>query len=209
MTHINPTKGERRVGSIGLPISSTNARIVDLVTDEPLPPGGVGELLIRGPQVMQGYWQMPEKTTQTLCDGWLRTGDVAQMDEDGFFTYIDRKQNLTLSGTHQIYPREVEEVLYEHPKVLEVAVVSLLLPAERIDGKITGTLSIPGTPSTPGTPFIRAFVVVKSRQRVSAEELLTYARERLEDYKVPHEIEFLTELPKSADGKVIRGLLLK
>jgi long-chain acyl-CoA synthetase len=172
----------------------------------------VGELLIRGPQVMQGYWQMPEKTAQALCDGWLRTGDVAQMDEDGFFTFIDRKQNLTLSGTHQIYPREVEEVLYEHPKVLEVAVVSMLTPAERNDGNATGTLSTPGTAGTAGTaasPFIRAFVVVKRRQRVTADELLAYARERLEDYKVPHQIEFCTELPKNADGKVVRGLLLK
>ncbi len=205
LTHVNPYKGERRVGSIGLPLPSTNARIVDLVTGEPLPAGGVGELLIRGPQVMQGYWQMLEETAQILCDGWLHTGDVAQMDEDGFFTFIDRKQNLTLSGTHQIYPREVEEVLYEHPKVLEVAVVSMLRPVEKEkdDGTTTGV----ATPST--TPFIRAFIVVKRGQRVTADELLAYARERLEDYQMPHSIEFRTELPKNAVGKVVRGLLLK
>jgi len=209
LTHINPYKGERRVGSIGLPLPSTNARIVDLETGEPLPPGGMGELLIRGPQVMQGYWQMPEWTAQALCDGWLHTGDVAQMDEDGFFTFIDRKQNLTLSGTHQIYPREVEEVLYEHPKVLEVAVVSMLPPLEKDDGTATSTPSTPGTPGTPASPFIRAFVVVKRGQRVTADELLAYARERLEDYQVPHRIEFRTELPKNAVGKVVRGLLFK
>ncbi len=203
LTHINPPKGEQHTGSIGLPLPSTNARIVDLETGEPLPPGGVGELLIRGPQVMQGYWQMPTETTQALCDGWLHTGDVAQMDEDGFFTFIDRKQQVTLSGTHQIYPREVEEVLYEHPKVLEVAVVSLLPPTEKEDGNVTGVLG------TPASPFIRAFVVLKRGQRVTADELLAYARERLEDYKVPHRIEFRTELPKNADGKVIRGLLIK
>src|SRR5258708_2694333 len=186
LTHANPYTGERRVGSIGLPLPSTNARIVDLETGEPLPPGGVGELLIRGPQVMQGYWQMPEET-----------------DEDGFFTFIERKQHLTLFGAHQIYPREVEEVLYEHPKVLEVAVVSMLPPAEKDDGNATST------PSMPASPFIRAFVVVKRGQRVTADELLAYARERLEDYKVPHRIEFRTELPKNAVGKVVRGLLFK
>ena len=143
---------------------------------------------------------MPEETALALCDGWLRTGDVAQMDEDGFFTIIDRKQNLTLSGTHQIYPREVEEALYEHPKVLEVAVVSMLPLAEK---------DAAGATSTPAAPFIKAFVVVKRGQRVTADELLAYARERLEDYKVPHRIEFRTELPKNAVGKVVRGLLFK
>ncbi|HET7639003.1 MAG TPA: AMP-binding protein, partial [Ktedonobacteraceae bacterium] len=201
LTHANPHTGERRVGSIGLPLPSTNARIVDLETGEPLPPGGVGELLIRGPQVMQGYWQMPAETAQALCDDWLHTSDVAQMDEDGFFTFIDRKQHLTLFGAHQIYPREVEEVLYEHPKVLEVAVVSMLPLAEKDDGNATST------PSMAASPFIRAFVVVKRGQRLTADELLAYARERLEDYKVPHRIEFRTELPKNAVGKVVRGML--
>ncbi len=203
LTHANPYKSERGTGSIGLPLPSTNARIVDLETGEPLLPGGVGELLIRGPQVMQGYWQMPEETARALYDGWLRTNDVVQMDEDGFFTFIDRKQNLTLSGTHKIYPREVEEVLYEHPKVLEVAVVSMMPPAEKDGRNPTGALS------TPSSPFIRAFVVVKRGQRVTADELLAYARERLEDYKVPHQIEFRTELPKNAVGKIVRGMLFK
>ncbi len=207
-THINPIKGERRIGSIGLPLPSTNARIVDLVTGEPLPAGGVGELLIRGPQVMQGYWQLPEETAKPLYDGWLRTGDVAQMDEDGFFTFIDRKQNLTLSVTHQIYPREVEEVLYEHPKVFEVAVVSMPQPANRDDGNTANMAAIPSTPNTTATPIITAYVVVRHRQRVTTEELLAYARERLEDYQMPHRIVFLTELPKNADGKVVKGLLL-
>ena len=208
LTHANPYKDERRTGSIGLPLPSTNARIVDLETGEPLPPGGVGELLIRGPQVMQGYWQKQAETAQALCDGWLHTGDVAQMDEDGFFTFIDRKQNLTLLGTHhsrQIYPREVEEVLYEHPKVLEVAVVSTL-PAEKNDGHAVNTAN---ASSTSVSPSMRAFVVVKPRQKVTADELLAYARERLEDYQMPQQIEFRTELPKNADGKVIKGLLLK
>ena len=203
LTHANPYKSERGVGSIGLPLPGTQVQIVDLETHEPLPVGGVGELLIRGPQVMQGYWHMPEETAQALYDGWLRTNDVVQMDEDGFFTFIDRKQYLTLSGTHKIYPREVEEVLYEHPRVLEVAVVSVPLPVNKDGGNSTGSLS-----EQPPL-FIKAFVVLKRGQRLTADELLAYARERLEDYKLPHQIEFRTELPKNADGKVIRGLLLR
>lgn len=199
-THANPHKGERRVGSIGLPLPSTDARIVDLETGEPLPPGAAGELLIRGPQVMRGYWNLPEETARALRDGWLHTGDVARMDEDGFFTIIGRKQDLIPSGSYQIYPRDVEEVLYEHPKVLEVAVVSMPTTAGQEDGS---------TASPPVPRFIKAFVVLKRGQRATAEELLAYARTRLEAHKVPHQIEFRTELPKNSVGKVVRGLLIQ
>ena len=199
-THAKPYKGERRVGSIGLPLPSTQARIVDLETGEPLPPGEAGELLIRGPQVMQGYWHLPEETAQALRDGWLHTGDVGQMDEDGFFTIIDRKKDLVLSGPFHVYPRDVEEVLYEHPKVLEVAVISILSSVGKDDSGIT---------SIPASPFIKAFVVLKRGQRATAEEMLAYARERLDAYKLPHQIEFRTELPKNTVGKVLRGLLIQ
>ncbi len=199
-THANPHKGERRVGSIGLPLPSTDARIVNLETGEPLPPGAAGELLIRGPQVMQGYWNLPEETAQALRAKWLHTGDVARVDEDGFFTIIGRTQDLILSGPYQVYPRDVEEVLYEHPKVLEVAVVSMPAKAEQEDG---------GSASPPVPLFIKAFVVLKGGQRASAEELLAYARKRLEAYKVPHQIEFRTELPKNSVGKVVRSLLMQ
>jgi long-chain acyl-CoA synthetase len=199
-THANPHKGERRVGSIGLPLPSTDARIVDLETGEPLPPGAAGELLIRGPQVMRGYWNLPEETTRTLRDGWLHTGDVARMDEEGFFTIIGRTQDLILSGPYRVYPRDVEEVLYEHPKVLEVAVVSMPAKAEQEDSSTT---------SPPVPRFIKAFVVLKGGQRATAEELLAYARKRLAAYKVPHQIEFRTELPKNSVGKVVRGLLIQ
>ncbi|GAC1393924.1 MAG: hypothetical protein NVS4B11_31550 [Ktedonobacteraceae bacterium] len=198
-THAKPYKGERRVGSIGLPLPSTYARIVDLETGEVLPCGEVGELLIRGPQVMQGYWNLPEETAQALQDGWLHTDDIARMDEDGFFNIIDRKQDLVLSGILHIYPRDVEEVLYEHPKVLEVAVVNMVLPAEKGDG----------SSGMPTSPFIKAFVVLKRGQQATAEEMLAYARERLDAYKVPHQIEFRTELPKNAVGKVLRGTLMQ
>jgi len=200
-THAKPYKGERRVGSIGLPLPSTQARIVHLETGEPLPAGEAGELLIRGPQVMQGYWHLPEETAQALRDGWLHTGDVARMDEDGFFSIIDHKKDLVLSGPLHIYPRDVEEVLYEHPKVLEVVVISIVAPAERDESS--------SSTSTPASPFIKAFVVLKRGQRATAEEMLAYARERLDAYKLPQQIEFRTELPKNAVGKVLRGLLIQ
>jgi long-chain acyl-CoA synthetase len=186
VTHSNPLKGERRVGSIGLPLPGTRARIVDMQTGQPLPPGAVGELLVQGPQVMQGYWNMPDETAQSLNDGWLHTGDLATMDEDGFFTIVDRKKDIILSGPYNVYPRAVEEVLYEHPKVLEAAVV--------------------GTGSTTA-PQIKAVVVLKRGEHATAEELLALCRERLDAYEVPKQIEFRKELPKNIVGKVLRRLL--
>ena len=197
VTHSNPLKGERRVGSIGLPMPSTNARIVDIQTDERLPPQEVGELLIRGPQVMQGYWKMPQETAQVLKDGWLHTGDLATMDEDGFFTIVDRKKDLILSGPYNVYPRDVEEVLYEHPKVLEAAVVS------------TYSNGAGGDNTTPVSPFIKAVVVLKRGEKATADELLALCRERLDSYKVPKQIEFRNELPKNTIGKVLRRLLIE
>jgi long-chain acyl-CoA synthetase len=191
-THSNPLKGERRVGSIGIPLPGTNARIVDLKTGEPLSPGEVGELIIRGPQVMQGYWNLPKETNEVLKDGWLHTGDLASMDEDGFFTIVDRKKDLILAGAYNIYPRDVEEVLYEHPKVLEAAVVST--PAEG---------------NGASSPFIKAVVVLKRGEKATADELLALCRERLDTYKVPAKIEFRSELPKNMVGKVLRRLLIE
>ena len=192
VTHSNPLKGERRVGSIGIPLPGTNARIIDLITGEPLPPDEVGELVIRGPQIMRGYWKMPEETAQILQDGWLHTGDLASMDEDGFFTIVDRKKDLILTGAYNVYPRDVEEVLYEHPKVLEAAVVS-------ITAQKNGETS----------PLIKAVVVLKRGEKATADELLALCRERLDAYKVPEQIEFRTELPKNIVGKVLRRLLIE
>lgn len=199
VTHSNPLAGERRVGSIGIPLPSTQARIVHLETGEPLPPGEIGELLIRGPQVMQGYWNMPEEAPQALRHGWLHTGDLARMDEDGFFTIVDRKKDLILSGSYNIYPRDVEEVLYEHPKVLEAAVVSILMPEGNGDS----------ADSPPPSPFIKAVVVLKRGEQATADELLALCRERLDAYKVPRQIEFRSELPKNIVGKVLRRLLME
>jgi long-chain acyl-CoA synthetase len=201
VTHSNPLKGERRVGCIGVPLPGTNACIVDLKTGETLPPDEVGELLIRGPQVMQGYWNMPEETRETLKDGWLHTGDLARMDEEGFFTIVDRKKDLILAGSYNVYPRDVEEVLYEHPKVLEVAVVSTPASSE------TNGATEENAP--PASPFIKAFVVLKRGEKATPDELLALCRERLDSYKVPRQIEFRTELPKNFVGKVLRRLLVE
>ncbi|HYK85027.1 MAG TPA: alpha/beta fold hydrolase [Ktedonobacteraceae bacterium] len=192
VTHSNPLKGERRVGSIGIPLPQTNARVIDLKTGEPVPPDEVGELLVQGPQVMQGYWKMPTETAQVLQDGWLHTGDLARMDEDGFFTIVDRKKDLILAGAYNVYPRDVEEVLYEHPKVLEAAVVSTM-------AQKNGASS----------PLIKAVVVLKRGEKATADELLALCRERLDAYKVPEQIEFRTELPKNIVGKVLRRLLIE
>src|SRR6266568_3037568 len=202
VTHSNPLKGERHVGSIGIPLPETNACIVDLKTGETLPHGEIGELLISGPQVMQGYWNMPEETRETLKNGWLHTGDLARMDEDGFFTIVDRKKDLILAGSYNVYPRDVEEVLYEHPKVLEAAVVSTLMPAEN-----GGSGEAASTSTT--SPFIKAVVVLKRGEQATAEELLALCRERLDAYKVPRQIEFRSELPKNIVGKVLRRLLIE
>ena len=201
VTHSNPLKGERHVGSIGIPLPETNACIVDLKTGETLPPGEIGELLISGPQVMQGYWNMPEETQETLKDGWLHTGDLARMDEDGFFTIVDRKKDLILAGSYNVYPRDVEEVLYEHPKVLEVAVISTSASHE--------TNGETGENTTLTSPFIKAFVVLKRGEKATSDELLALCRERLDSYKVPRQIEFRSELPKNFVGKVLRRLLVE
>jgi long-chain acyl-CoA synthetase len=192
-THANPFKGERRVGSVGIPYPSTEARIVHPETGEPLAPGEVGELVIRGPQVMRGYWNLPDDTARALRDGWLHTEDLAQMDDDGFFSIVERKKNVILSGPYNIYPREVEEVLYEHPKVLEAVVVGE--PA-------------PGGDGATHNAIVKAVVVLRRGEKATAEELLALCRERLDAYKVPRQIEFRTELPKNFVGKVLRRLLV-
>lgn len=191
VTHAFPFDGPEKPGSMGIPIPGTEARIVDLVSGEPLAPGHVGELLVRGPQVMQGYWAGPDQkpSQESLKDGWLYTGDVAVMDAEGFFTIISRKRDTIMAGEFSVYPRDVEEVLYENSKVLEVAVV--------------------GVQSEDGGQKVKAFVVPRPGMDLSKEELLELCRRRLEPYAVPWEIEFRTELPKSFVGKVLRRMLVE
>jgi long-chain acyl-CoA synthetase len=161
---------------------------VDLVTDEDLPPGQIGELLVRGPQVMQGYWEQDEDEV-AIKDGWLYTGDVAVMDDDGYFQIISRKRDTIMAGEYSVYPRDVEEVLYENSKVLEAAVV--------------------GVESGDSGQKVKAFVVPRPGTNLSKQELLDLCRQRMDEYAVPWEIEFRSELPKSFVGKVLRRMLVE
>jgi long-chain acyl-CoA synthetase len=190
VTHNNPPfLGEGREGSIGIPIPSTEARIVDVETGETeMPVGESGELIIRGPQVMKGYLNMPEETASTLKDGWLHTGDVAKMDEDGYFFIVDRKKDMIVASGYNVYPREVEEVLFEHPDVAEAVAI--------------------GVPDEYRGESVKAFVVKRPGAGATEDEILAFCKERLAAYKAPKEVEFRDELPKSAVGKLLRRVLV-
>jgi long-chain acyl-CoA synthetase len=186
LTHAEPYDGRGRVGSMGLPVSDTEVRIVD-DNDNPVPIGEEGEMVVRGPQVMRGYWKRPEDTADTLRGGWLHTGDIARMDADGWFYIVDRKKDLIITGGENIYPREVEEVLYEHPKVREAAVV--------------------GVPHPFGGEIAKAFIVLKPGEEATKGEIVQFAAQRLAKHKVPRAVEFRDELPKSAAQKILRRVL--
>jgi long-chain acyl-CoA synthetase len=192
VTHGNPVLGENRIGTIGLPFPSTEAKVVDAETGErDLAPGEVGELVVRGPQVMKGYWRMPTETANTLRQGWLHTGDLSRMDEDGYFQIVDRKKDMILgAGGFNIYPREVEEVLYEHPKVQECAVVGVPVSVEKGER-------------------VKAFIVLKEGESAAEEEIIAFCKENLSRYKVPKFVEFRDELPKTMVGKILRRVLLE
>jgi len=188
VTHANPFSGKRKVGSIGLPRPDTDAKVVDLETGEKdLPPGEEGELCIRGPQVMKGYWNRPEETARTLRNGWLYTGDIAKMDEEGYFYIVDRKKDMIICGGFNVYPREVEEALYLHPKILEAAVL--------------------GVPDPYRGETVKAFLVLKPGETAAAEEMIEFCRQNLARFKVPTQVEFRKELPKSHVGKILRKVL--
>jgi long-chain acyl-CoA synthetase len=188
VTHANPFIGKRKIGSIGLPRPDTDAKIVDLETGEKdLPPGQEGELCIRGPQVMLGYWNRPEETEKALRQGWLYTGDIARMDEEGYFYIVDRKKDMIICSGYNVYPREVEEVLYQHPKIQEACIV--------------------GVPDPYRGETVKAFVVLKEKEQATAEEIIEFCRGNMAKYKIPTLVEFRKELPKSHVGKVLRKLL--
>ncbi|MCL6450165.1 MAG: long-chain fatty acid--CoA ligase [Acetobacteraceae bacterium] len=188
VTHCNPIYGRRKAGSIGLPFPDTDAWIVDLETGSRwLEPGEIGELAVRAPQVMVGYWNRPDETAAVLRDGWLLTGDVARVDEEGYFYIVDRKKDVIIAGGFNVYPREVEEVLYEHPKVREAAVI--------------------GVPDPYRGETVKAFVVLKEGQAATAEEMVAFCEERLARFKVPRLVEFRADLPKTMVGKVLRRVL--
>ena len=192
VTHANPIFGENRIGTIGLPFPNTDANIVDAETgDRVLEVGEVGELVVRGPQVMKGYWRMPTETANVLREGWLHTGDLARMDEDGYFQIVDRKKDMILgAGGYNIYPREVEEVLYEHPAVQEAAVVGIPVSIEKGER-------------------VKAYVVLKEGAAATEEDIVAFCRENLTPYKIPRAVEFRDELPKTMVGKILRRVLLE
>ncbi|HET9907082.1 MAG TPA: long-chain fatty acid--CoA ligase [Anaerolineales bacterium] len=194
-THCNPLMGVNKTGSIGMPLPNMECRVVSLDDGETdLAQGEVGELLLHGPQVMKGYHNMPTETANSLRMGkdgkiWLYTGDIVRMDEDGYFYIVDRKKELIKPGGFQVWPREVEEAIASHPKVLEVGV---------------GGIPDPNRGET-----VKAWVVLKPEETLSVEELRAYCKERLAPYKVPTHIEFRSELPKTTVGKILRRELIR
>jgi long-chain acyl-CoA synthetase len=187
-THVNPFGGVRKVGSIGVPISDTLARIVSLedgITDVPV--GERGELIVSGPQIMKGYKGMPDETLNVLKDGWLYTGDIATMDQDGYFYIVDRKKDMIISGGFNVYPRDIDEVFYQHPKVQEACSI--------------------GIPDPKRGENIKVYVVLKEGETATQEELIAYCKTKLATYKLPTEIEFRKELPKTNVGKILRKQL--
>ncbi|SMC19584.1 long-chain acyl-CoA synthetase [Desulfacinum hydrothermale DSM 13146] len=185
VTHVNPIGALRKPGSIGVPVPDTDCRIISLEDGvSQVPVGEVGELAVKGPQVMKGYWNMPEETAQTLRDGWLYTGDIAKMDEDGFVYIVDRKKDMIIAGGYNIYPREVDEVLYAHPKVLDAVTV--------------------GVPDPYRGETVKAFVVPKPGETVTPEEIIAFCKSKLAAYKVPKAVEIRESLPKTMVGKILR-----
>ncbi len=190
VTHINPFRGVRKVGSIGIPIGETNGKIVDIENpSKTLPIGDPGELLVRGPQVMEGYLGLDKETETTIKDGWLHTGDIATMDEDGYFFIVDRLKDMIISGGYNVFPREIDEVLYRHPKILEVSSI--------------------GIPHPTRGEQIKCYVVLKEGTTASEAEIIEFCKSRLAVYKLPTQIEFLDDLPKSIVGKILKKELRK
>ncbi|MFS0878558.1 long-chain fatty acid--CoA ligase [Bacillus sp. 7586-K] len=185
VTCFNPLDRPRKPGSIGTSIVNVENKIVNELGEE-LPPHHVGELIVRGPNVMKGYYKLPDDTMNTIRNGWLYTGDLAKQDEDGYFYIVDRKKDTIIVGGYNVYPREVEEVLYNHEDVVEVAVL--------------------GVPDPDVGEAVKCFVVVKNND-ITEEILLEYCKEHLAKYKIPSSIEFLEELPKNATGKILRRAL--
>lgn len=189
ITHSNFLWAKRVSGSIGVPWPDTKAQVLSLETGEPLPPREIGEIAVKGPQIMKGYWKRPEETDAMLRDGWLYTGDVGYMDEDGFFYIVDRKKDMIVASGFNIYPREVEEVLYEYEKVKEVVVA--------------------GIPDPYRGETVKAYIVLKEGAVCTAEEIDQYARKYLAAYKAPKLYEFRQELPKTMVGKILRRALVE
>lgn len=182
----NPLDGIKKEGSIGLPIPFVSCKIVD-ENDMELAAGEVGELIVQGENVMLGYFKQEKETKEALKNGWLHTGDLAKKDEDGYIFIVDRKKDLVITGGLNVYPREVEEVIYQYPKVKEAAVVGI---ADKLRGEC-----------------VKAFIVLKDGEECTAKEMTNYLKERIAGYKIPREIEFISELPKNSTGKILKRML--
>jgi long-chain acyl-CoA synthetase len=185
VTHVNPFLGQRKVGSIGIPVSDTLCRVVNLEDGKTVVPvGEPGEIAIKGPQVMKGYWNMPRETGDVFNDGWLLTGDIGKMDDDGYFYIVDRKKDLIISGGFNVYPRDIDEVLFEYPKIQEACAI--------------------GIPHPTRGEAVKVFVVLKEGESATEEEIIQYCASKMAKFKLPTEVEFRDELPKSNVGKVLR-----
>ncbi|MEH7094705.1 AMP-binding protein [Neobacillus vireti] len=190
VTHSNFLWDVPRVkGSIGVPYPDTDSLILSVETGEPMPVGEIGEIVIKGPQIMKGYWNRPKETEEVLKDGWLYTGDLGYMDDKGYFYVVDRKKDMIIAGGFNIYPREIEEVLYEHPDVVEAVAA--------------------GVPDPYRGETVKAYLVLKEGSNVTAEEMNQFARKYLAAYKAPRVYEFRKELPKTAIGKILRRTLVE
>lgn len=187
-THCNPSFAERKPGSVGIGMPFTEYKVVDLATGtEEVPAGELGEVIIKGPQVMKGYWNMPEETENTLRDGWLYTGDIAKVDEEGYLYIVDRKKDMIIASGYNIYPRDIEEVLYEHPAVQEAVVI--------------------GIPDEYRGEAVKAVIVLKAGKTADEALIKDFCRENMAAYKVPNVIEFREQLPKTSVGKILRRAL--
>ena len=184
VTHVNPLHGVRKVGTVGIPVSDTEARCIDLEDGHELPPGEEGELVVRGPQVMAGYWNRPDETENVLEDGWMHTGDLAIMDEDGYFRIVGRKKDMINCGGLKVFPDEVDAILMAHESILEAATI--------------------GVPDERRGETVKSFIVLQPGATLAKSHVEAWCRENLAAYKVPREIEFLEELPKSSVMKVLR-----
>lgn len=190
VTHCNPLEKMVKAGSIGIPFPDTECKITDAETGKKeVGMNDVGELCIKGPQVMKGYWEMPEETDLTIREGWLYTGDMAKVDEDGYFYIVDRKKDMIIASGFNIYPRDVEEVLYEHPKVKEAAVA--------------------GIPDPYRGETVKAYIVLKDGETATEEEIISFCRENMARYKVPKVVQFREDLPKTLVGKILRRALVE
>ncbi|MEZ5066109.1 MAG: long-chain fatty acid--CoA ligase [bacterium] len=190
VTHVNPATGKRRVNWIGLPLPETDCRLASVTDpDQPAGPGEAGELLIRGPQVMAGYWNRPDASAETLRDGWLHTGDLAEMDADGWFRIVGRKKEIIICGGYKVYPDEIDRVLMEHPDIVECATI--------------------GVPDEKRGETPKSFVVLRPGAKLTAEQVEQHCRADLAAYKIPRQIEFRSELPKSSVLKILRRVLVE